>query len=123
MANIIIGLLIAYSVWMTPGSDGSQLIYTGALLNFIAVASNGWQMPVFAPGLTQERLAKSDPFHRHKLGDSNTNFKLLCDWLDFDFMISSPGDLLMFYGAIMNYSHQRLIVTNKAVTLELNWRW
>lgn len=119
MVNILLGLLLAYSVAISPNSDGSQLVYVGAAMNLVAVATNGWQMPVFAPEVTKKKLEERDPFHRHKLGDVNTNFKFLCDWLDFGVIIMSPGDMLMSYGAFMNYG--KISLSRNTISVQFNW--
>ena len=118
MTALLLGFIVGWAIMQNPTSDGAQIAYIGMAMNFVAVASNGWQMPVFAPDITEKQIKEKDPFMRHKVGDEKTNFKLLCDWLDFGFMIASPGDLLMFYGAFMNLTNQFLVITPTKITLK-----
>ena len=123
MIGILMGLVVAYSVLQNPYSDGSQMIYVGETLNFIALATNGWQMPVFSEGLTEKRLHELDPLDRHKLGNDQTNFKFLCDWANIGIGVASPGDLLMFYGTFMNIFHEYFRVTSNGIVLKVQYRF
>ena len=123
MINILLGLLVAYSILMNPTGDGAQMAYVGAAMNLTALISNGFQMPVFAPGLTEKKIQERDPFHLHKLGDEKANFKLLCDWLDFGFMVASPGDMLMLFGAFFNFSGVQLVSNGQNTTLKMQFRF
>ncbi|WP_036226474.1 DUF5317 family protein [Mesoaciditoga lauensis] len=123
MINIILGLLVAYSIWMNPMGDGAQMAYIGAAMNLTALVSNGFQMPVFAPGLTEKKIQERDPFHIHKLGNENSKFKILCDWLNFGYAVFSPGDLLMLFGAFYNITGFQLVKNGQNITLKYEYRF
>ena len=118
MAGLLIGCVVALSLLNNPVSDGSQLIYTGAVLNVIAVVSNGGLMPVYDPYITAEELYSRDIFHRHVLGTAKSNFKLLTDWIVVGRGVFSPGDLLMMFGAFMNYFGIDLSVQGSTLSFE-----
>ena len=123
MIGLLLSLIVAYSVWQSPYSDGAQMVYIGAAMNAVAFVSNNFQMPVFDQGLTQKKIDEHDIFHRHKLGDENSNFKFLCDWMDFGFMITSPGDLMMFLGSFYNLTGFKLVSEGQNLTLKYEYRF
>ena len=121
--SLLLGLVIAYSVYQNPYSDGAQMVYIGAAMNAVAFISNDFQMPVFDQSLTQERLNEVDFLHRHKLGNDKSNFKFLCDWLDFGFMDASPGDLTMFFGTFYSLTNFKLVSNGQNVVLKYEYRF
>lgn len=100
--NFVLSILIAMAVLSSPNSDGAQMIYTGILLNSIALATNNWQMPVY--GVSVKQFEKRND-GRHQLGNANTNFKFLCDYIPIGIGVASPGDLLMFLGTFLVYEY------------------
>lgn len=78
---------------------GSLAIFTGSLLNKIAMFYNGGKMPVF-PSLSYiTGYVKPDSFTKvndiHILGDSNTQLKFLTDIFDLGYSILSVGDIFI----------------------------
>ena len=123
MIGLLLSLIVAYSVWQSPYSDGAQMVYVGAMLNAVALVSNGFQMPVFDQNLTPKKLRKVDFLNRHKIGNEQANFKILCDWLNFGFMDASPGDLIMFFGAFYNFTGFQLVPNSQNLTLKYEYRF
>lgn len=121
MISLLLGLAVAYSVWQNPYSDGAQMVYVGAMLNAVALVSNGFQMPVFDQNLTPKKLRKVDFLNRHKIGNEQANFKILCDWINFGFMNASPGDLIMFLGAFYNFTGLNLASNGQNITIKYEY--
>lgn len=123
MVSLLLGLVVAYSIFQNPTGDGAQMAYVGMAMNFVAISTNGWQMPVFAQRLTEEKIDKYDPLHRHKLGDANTNFKILCDWIDFGYAILSPGDVFTLFGAFYNVTGFQFVKNKQGLTLKYQFQF
>jgi len=65
----------------------------GALMNFLALAANGGQMPVLFPGGCAEGLG-GDVIHTCMT--SSSHFKFISDWIVVNHLgVFSPGDLLL----------------------------
>jgi hypothetical protein len=73
------------------------LFWSGALLNQIAIVSNGGVMPVQWYAATH--IWGDDP--DHVIMTSGTHFKILCDWINLHSAILSPGDVLLSLGELL----------------------
>lgn len=91
-----------------PAMFGSASIVFGTVLNKFVIAQNGGKMPVF-PSLsystgyvTPEMFNTVDSLH--VLGNAETKFKFLTDYIDYGYSILSPGDILIhLFACIMLY--------------------
>lgn len=91
-------LVFKYEIYI-EAIIGSALIILGGILNDIAIRSNGGFMPVF-PSLSYiTGYAKPEGFGLvndfHILGNSQTNLKILTDYIDLGYSILSIGDILI----------------------------
>lgn len=92
-----------------PAVIGSLSMMAGTLLNNFAISQNGEKMPVFPSLSYWTGYVKADTFSIvndiHVLGDINTKWKILTDWIDVGYCILSPGDVLNhFFFFIMLYA-------------------
>ncbi len=110
--------MIAFSLYK-PALIGSGLMMIGTFLNQFVMAQNGGKMPVYPTLSYLTGYVKADTFKLvndiHVLGDINTKWKILTDYIDVGYCILSPGDVLIhFFTILMLYN---LI---KAVNLKYN---
>jgi hypothetical protein len=79
---------------------GSGLIVAGTLLNKLVMNANYGKMPVFPSLSYLTGYVKPDTFllaqdQVHILGNADTKWKVLSDYIDVGFSILSPGDVLI----------------------------
>lgn len=81
------------------GLFGAVFIVLGTILNRFVITANGGKMPVY-PTLSYitgyvkpEAFGVADSFHI--LGDANTKWKILTDYIDLGYSILSVGDLFI----------------------------
>lgn len=78
---------------------GSICIFIGTALNKLAMEGNGGKMPVFPTLSYITGYVKQDSFSKvrdiHILGNSETKFKFLTDYLDLGYSILSIGDVFI----------------------------
>lgn len=82
-----------------PGLVGAASIFLGTLLNKFVIWQNGGKMPVYASlskltGYYNE-TAINTADHLHMIGDADTKFKVLTDYIDIGYSILSIGDLFI----------------------------
>ena len=108
---------------------GSGCVLIGGILNDLAIKANGGFMPVFPSLSYLTGYAKPESFNLvndiHILGNSQTNLKILTDFIDTGYCILSIGDLfirvlvfLILYNAIkkINYkTKEKIHVKNNAI--------
>ena len=84
-----------------PALLGSGSIMIGTLLNNFVMSQNGGKMPVFPSLSYLTGYVKSDSFSVvndiHVLGSTNTNWKILTDYIDVGYSVLSIGDLLIHF--------------------------
>ena len=91
-------LIFKYEIYL-EAIIGAGCVILGGILNDIAIRSNGGFMPVF-PSLSYiTGYAKPEGFgvvnDFHILGNSQTNLKILTDYIDLGYSILSIGDILI----------------------------
>ena len=101
-------VLFAYGLYK-PAIVGSASIIIGTVLNKFVIAQNGGKMPVFPSlsyrtgYLSPEMFGSMDSIHI--LGNADTKFKFLTDYIDYGYSILSLGDVLIhLFACIMLYS-------------------
>ncbi|ACD53078.1 hypothetical protein FDB55_12020 [Clostridium botulinum] len=110
-------LVLKYELYVTS-IIGSFFVVFGGVLNDIAIKSNGGFMPVYQSlsyltgRVTLENYQRVNDIHI--LGDSQTNFKILTDFIDLGYTILSVGDVfirvfvfIILYYAIKKVNNQR----------------
>ncbi|NCB51877.1 MAG: hypothetical protein EOM54_08365 [Clostridia bacterium] len=107
---VILSFIFAMFVYRLykPAIFGSASIFVGTILNKFVIAQNGGKMPVF-PSLsyitgyvTPEMFNSVDSLHI--LGNAETKFKFLTDYIDYGYSILSPGDVFIhLFACIMLY--------------------
>ncbi len=90
--------MLAYRLYK-PGIMGSVLIVIGTSLNQFVMSQNGGKMPVYAT-LTKitgyyDASAIQVADRIHIIGDANTKYKFLTDFIDVGFSVLSIGDILI----------------------------
>lgn len=100
--------MLAFKLYKS-GLIGSGFIVIGTVLNKFVMAQNGGKMPVY-PSLSYiTGYAKPNAFTEvtdiHILGDVNTKWKILTDYIDIGYSILSVGDLFIHsFAFIITYS-------------------
>lgn len=85
------------------GFIGAICIFIGTGLNNFVISANNGKMPVFPSISYLTGYIRSDFFEKinntyndiHILGDSNTNYKFLTDYIDVGYSILSIGDVFI----------------------------
>ncbi len=100
--------MFAFSLYK-PAVIGSASMMVGTLLNKFVIAQNNGKMPVFPSLSYWTGYVKPDVFDRvndiHILGDVNTKWKILTDYIDVGYCILSPGDVFIhLFTLFMLYS-------------------
>lgn len=110
VATILQGLGLIFLGWIAVISFEKEsllsfamtLMFLGGVLNFLAVTTNGGQMPVFGDCSKQGIVV--DPFNTHKTGDINSKFLYLCDGIKISFwrvrLTISVGDVIIGLSAV-----------------------
>jgi hypothetical protein len=100
--------LFVYSLYK-PAIWGSASIVFGTVLNKFVIAQNGGKMPVYPSlsyltgYLSPDMFGSMDSLHI--LGNAETKFKFLTDYIDYGYSILSPGDIFIhLFACIMLYS-------------------
>lgn len=91
-------LILKYELYKSA-LIGSVCIFIGTALNKLAMKGNGGKMPVFPTLSYRTGYVKQDSFSKvrdiHILGNSETKFKFLTDYLDLGYSILSIGDVFI----------------------------
>lgn len=78
---------------------GSLSMIIGTMLNKIAIINNGGKMPVFPTVSCVTGYFQADSFVKvndiHVLGNENTKYKILTDYIDLGYSILSIGDIFI----------------------------
>jgi hypothetical protein len=99
--------MFAYRLYK-PAILGSVSIVFGTVLNKFVIAKNGGKMPVFPSLSYRTGYIDPDMFGSmdsiHILGNADTKFKFLADYIDYGYSILSPGDVFIhLFACIMLY--------------------
>lgn len=108
-ANVAVVVLVAYGLWKNRHLRTIWLAAFGLLLNTVAMAANGGQMPVSADALIAARLegflhfmqTSSDAVHR--LIGPGTRLWFLTDVIPLPWFkkVISPGDAFLFLAVLL----------------------
>lgn len=105
--------IVVYRLYL-PSLAGSACVLLGSGMNRLVIAQNGGKMPVF-PTLSrltgyfnESAMLQYDALHT--LGNAETKFKFLADYIDLGYSILSLGDILIrvFIFLIVYYTILRL---------------
>ncbi|MDF2568319.1 MAG: hypothetical protein K0R90_1775 [Oscillospiraceae bacterium] len=101
--------VIRYKLY-TQGIVASSFIFIGTMMNKFVMSMNGGKMPVYPSfskitGYYSEQMF-SQATGIHALGNADTKFKILTDYLDIGYSILSLGDVVIrvFVVIILYYS-------------------
>lgn len=95
-----LALMLAARRWRAPFAAASSLYVLGTLFNGLAVALNGWQMPVLQPAGWHPTAAMPDHVHHLLRTLPAGPAGWLADWVQIPRGIASPGDLLVWAGEL-----------------------
>lgn len=99
--------LFAYRLYK-PAIVGSASVFFGTILNKFVIAQNFGKMPVFPSLSYKTGYLSPDMFGStdsvHVLGNADTKFIFLTDYIDYGYSILSPGDVFIhLFVCIMLY--------------------
>jgi len=104
--SFVFALFVYRLYW--PAVIGSGSIFFGTILNKFVIAQNYGKMPAFPSlsyitgYLTPEMFGSVDSLHA--LGNADTKFKFLTDYIDYGYCILSLGDVFIhLFFCIMLY--------------------
>jgi hypothetical protein len=87
------------------GIIGSGFILVGTLLNRFVMSQNGGKMPVYPSLSLITGYIKPNTFSRisdiHIIGNVNTHFKILTDYIDLGYLVMSIGDLFIHFFCVI----------------------
>ncbi|MCP8615727.1 DUF5317 domain-containing protein [Salirhabdus salicampi] len=102
-------LILIYAVWKNFHLPGFKIFFTGLILNFLAIVTNGGRMPVSIEaietiGLGDRIQELGEGYRKHQFLTENTNLSFLTDVIPivqpfvYWQMVASVGDLLVTAG-------------------------
>lgn len=107
---IVSAIMVIFSIFVLRKLSG-WLISLGILSNLIAIAGNGWKMPVFKGWYNYSNTILKEIGDLHIVMTQSDNFKFFADYVTIRIELPflemadtwSPGDLLIITGSFLLY--------------------